>query len=234
MMMRAFLLLSLCFLGLAEAGLAASLEAITFAAEPGSLFLPVGEAADELGWEVQRDEEGRVTRLNSLECAPGMLRQLVDGTELVSTAQLAAAGAGCSLISPDGEIKVGGFFRGFTLRAGQQRVEVSLKNQRLKGWQGARLVLDTKISSGRNGATPVGEFRTGPYRAARHFSSLYKRAPMPWSVQIHKHIFIHGFSSVPDYPASHGCIRMPLTGGNPARFFFEWVLNGTPVSVRQE
>lgn len=234
MIMRALLLLTVCFLGLAGAGLAATLEGITFAAEPGHLFLPVSEAADELGWEVERDEAGRVTRLNNLECPPGMLRQLVDGTELVSTAQLSAAGAECSPMTPDGEIKVGGFFRGFTLRAGEQRVEVSLKNQRLKGWQGARLVLETKISSGRNGATPAGEFRTGPYRAARHFSSLYKRAPMPWSVQIHNHIFIHGFTSVPDYPASHGCIRMPLTDGNPARFFYEWVLNGTPVSVRKE
>jgi lipoprotein-anchoring transpeptidase ErfK/SrfK len=36
---------------------------------------------------------------------------------------------------------------------------------------------------------------------------------------------------VPDYPASHGCIRLPLDGGNPARFFYEWIDRGTPVKV---
>ena len=44
----------------------------------------------------------------------------------------------------------------------------------------------------------------------------------------------NGFTSVPDSPASHGCIRMPLTGGNPARFFYEWVHRGTPVSIRRD
>jgi lipoprotein-anchoring transpeptidase ErfK/SrfK len=56
---------------------------------------------------------------------------------------------------------------------------------------------------------------------------------MPWSVQINGHIFIHGFSSVPAYPASHGCIRVPLTGPNPARCFYEWIHRGTPVAVIQ-
>ncbi|MBK8040503.1 MAG: L,D-transpeptidase [Verrucomicrobiaceae bacterium] len=232
--MRLFVLLLLCFLNLIASGRAGTVDAVTFAAQPGKLFIPVSEAVDELGWEVIRDEKGHVTRLNVLELRPGMLRQLLDGTELVSTVQLATAGAEVAVMNADGAVKVGGFFRGFTLRAGAQRVEVSLKNQRLKGWQGDRLVLETKISSGRNGATPAGEFHAGPYRSKLHFSSLYNNAPMPWSVQINRHIFIHGFSSVPDYPASHGCIRMPLTGGNAARFFYEWVLSGTPVSVKKD
>lgn len=234
MTMRLSVLLLLCFLNLIASGHAGTLDAITFATEPGKLFIPVNEAVDELGWEVTRDEKGHVTRLNVLELRPDILRQLLDGTELVNTVQLAAAGAEVAVMNADGAVKVGGFFRGFTLRAGAQRVEVSLKNQRLKGWQGERLVLETKISSGRNGATPAGEFHAGPYRSKLHFSSLYNNAPMPWSVQLHRHIFIHGFSSVPDYPASHGCIRMPLTGGNAARFFYEWVLSGTPVSVKKD
>ena len=53
-------------------------------------------------------------------------------------------------------------------------------------------------------------------------------------VQINGNVFIHGFSSVPNYPASHGCIRMPLTNGNPAKFFYEWVQSGTPVSVTKD
>lgn len=234
MTMRVLVLLLLCFLSLMGAGHAGTLDAITFATEPGKLFIPVHEAADELGWPIARDDKGRTICLNTMDVRPGMLKQLIDGTELVSTAQLAAAGAAVADVNAGGEVRVGGFFRGFTLRAGAQRVEVSLKNQRLQGWQGGRLVIETKISSGRNGATPAGEFRAGPYRSKLHFSSLYNNAPMPWSVQINRHIFIHGFSSVPDYPASHGCIRMPLTGGNPARFFYEWVLSGTPVSVKKD
>jgi hypothetical protein len=234
MHMRSSFLLLLGFLNFVTLGHADTLDAITFATQPGKLFIPVHEAIDELDWEVVRDAQCHVTRLNTLELRPGMLRQLVDGTELVSTEQLATAGAVVSTMNAEGEVKVGGFFHGFTLRAGAQRVEVSLKNQRLKGWQGNRLVIETKISSGRNGATPAGEFHAGPYRSKLHFSSLYNNAPMPWSVQLHRHIFIHGFSSVPDYPASHGCIRMPLTGGNAARFFYEWVLSGTPVSVKKD
>jgi hypothetical protein len=234
MHMRSSFLLLLGFLNFVTLGHADTLDAITFATQPGKLFIPVHEAIDELDWEFVRDAQCHVTRLNTLELRPGMLRQLVDGTELVSTEQLATAGAVVSTMNAEGEVKVGGFFHGFTLRAGAQRVEVSLKNQRLKGWQGNRLVIETKISSGRNGATPAGEFHAGPYRSKLHFSSLYNNAPMPWSVQLHRHIFIHGFSSVPDYPASHGCIRMPLTGGNAARFFYEWVLSGTPVSVKKD
>mgnify|MGYP002527910575 CR=1 FL=1 len=55
---------------------------------------------------------------------------------------------------------------------------------------------------------------------------------MPYSVQVTGHIFIHGYKSVPKYPASHGCVRVPyLTDGNPARFFYEWINKGTPIKI---
>lgn len=212
----------------------AALDAITFHAVPGKLFLPVDEALDELNWEARRDDMGKVFQIKETPVAPGSLRTLVDGTELVSTDQLAQAGAAVSAPDAAGRVRVGGLIRGFTLVAAAQRVEVNLKTQRLKAWQGRRLVLETRISSGRNGRTPAGEFLAGPYRSKLHFSTLFNNAPMPWSVQINHHIFIHGFSSVPNYPASHGCIRVPLTEGNPARFIYEWVQNGTPVSVKKE
>lgn len=222
------------FLLMTSAVVGGTIEAITFAAEPGKLFLPLDEAADELSWPVRRDDMGKAFELKDMLLPPGALRTLTDGTELVSTAQLAEAGAEVSQPDEEGRVRVGGFFRGFTLVVSPQRVEVSLKKQQLQGWQGKRLVLQTRISSGRNGRTPAGEFRAGPYRARMHRSSLYQNAPMPWSVQINGHVFIHGFTSVPNYPASHGCIRVPLTEGNPAKFFYEWVLNGTPVSVRRD
>jgi hypothetical protein len=38
-------------------------------------------------------------------------------------------------------------------------------------------------------------------RGLQH-SSRYDSAPMPWSVRIRRHVFIHGFRHVPKYPAS--------------------------------
>jgi hypothetical protein len=43
-----------------------------------------------------------------------------------------------------------------------------------------------------------------------HYSRRYRNAPMPFSVQVKGHIFIHGFKEVPARPASHGCVRLPL------------------------
>ena len=211
---------------------AEAIEAIVFAAEPTRLFITVDEATSALRWPVLRDDEGKVFQINDLALRAGALRQLTNGAELVSTDILAEAGAAVSQLDENGRLRVGGPFRGFTLAVSPQRVEISLARQQLRGWQGDRLVIQTRISSGRNGRTPAGDFRAGPYRAVMHRSSRYHNAPMPWSVQIHGHIFVHGFSSVPTYPASHGCIRLPLDEGNPARFFHDWVLTGTPVTVR--
>ncbi len=117
--------------------------------------------------------------------------------------------------------------RGF---GGPKRVEINLTDQKLRAYEGNRLVMQTRISSGRNGATPTGRFRAG-WKHADHYSSLFNNAPMPWSVQVSGNIFVHGFTSVPNYPASHGCIRVPITGSNPAKRFFHWVDPGTPIRI---
>lgn len=113
---------------------------------------------------------------------------------------------------------------------GPKRVEINLTSQTLRAYEGNRLVMKTRISSGRNNATPTGSFRAG-WKNADHYSSLYNNAPMPWSVQVSGNIFVHGFTSVPNYPASHGCIRVPITGTNPAKRFFQWVDSGTPIRI---
>lgn len=208
-------------------------EAITFSAAPKKLYLPLNEAAKKLRWAVTRDEAGRATQINRYAIPAGSLRTLVDGTELVSTADLQAAGATVAGPAEDGSMTIGNGWRRFILRPAAQKVEIDLSKQKLQGWQGNRQVIETRISSGKNGRTPPGEFRAGPYRAKMHRSSLYNNAPMPWSVQINGHIFVHGYTSVPNYPASHGCVRMPLNEGNPAKFFYEWVQTGSPVSVKK-
>ena len=208
------------------------LDGLTFHTEPGRLRIPVDEAAQGLRWKVERDAAGTVAAVNGHPVPPGSLRLMTDGTPLADMDDLRRWGAAV-VAGPDARTAtVQHRRREFTLVAGPQRVEISLGAQRLRAWQGDRLVLETRISSGRKrGSTPTGRFRAGPFRARMHYSSRYQRAPMPWSVQIYGHVFIHGFTSVPDYPASHGCIRVPLTGGNPARFFYEWVETGTPVHV---
>jgi lipoprotein-anchoring transpeptidase ErfK/SrfK len=210
-----------------------TVEGITFASKPGQVFVPVKEGARALRWELQHDDQGRCKAIEGLAIEAGSLPRLIDGSELVQVSLLAKAGA---RLEVDPEDEVVNLQRGWwrlRVPVGAKRVVVSLPEQRLRAWQGDRLVLETKISSGRYGRTPAGEFVAGPYKSRTHFSSLYDNAPMPWSVQINGHVFIHGFSSVPDYPASHGCIRMPLDGGNPAKWFFEWVDVGTPVSVQK-
>ncbi|MEM7601917.1 MAG: L,D-transpeptidase, partial [Verrucomicrobiota bacterium] len=112
-----------------------------------------------------------------------------------------------------------------------KRVEIDLTKQQLKAYEGSRVVLKTNISSGRTNNTPTGNFRAGPYKSAEHYSSLYHNAPMPWSVQITGHIFIHGYTEVPPYPASKGCVRVPLTGRNPAKRLFKWIDIGTPIRI---
>jgi hypothetical protein len=42
---------------------------------------------------------------------------------------------------------------------------------------------------------------------------------------------IHGYAEVPNYPASHGCLRVPIPN---ASSIFEWVQIGTPVDVYDE
>ncbi len=208
----------------------AKVDAITFAAAPGLLFVPVEVVVRKLRWTVGMDKDGRLASLNE---QPVELRTLLDGTPLVSVASLQKAGIAVSAPAADGAVTVGRGWRRLVVRPAAQRVVVSLPQQQLEGWQGNTLVLKTNISSGKNGRTPAGEFKAGPYRAKMHRSSLYNNAPMPWSVQVNGHIFVHGYTSVPNYPASHGCIRMPLTGNNPARLFYEWVQTGTPVSVQK-
>lgn len=118
---------------------------------------------------------------------------------------------------------------GITVR--QKRVEIDKTNQILRAYENERLVLETKVSTGQGSkSTPSGRFLAGE-KHLMHFSRLYHHAPMPFSVEVCGNVFIHGFTYVPAWPASHGCIRVPLDGNNPARRFYEWVEVGTPIEI---
>jgi lipoprotein-anchoring transpeptidase ErfK/SrfK len=109
-----------------------------------------------------------------------------------------------------------------------KRVVINKTDQTLRAYEGGQLVFKSRVSTGRPGKeTPCGSF-SAKSKSRMHYSSLYENAPMPYSVQISGNYFIHGFSSVPNWPASHGCIRLPL---NAAPAFYNWVEPGTPISV---
>ena len=211
----------------------APVDGITFAEEPGAIYVPLKEAAKHLKWFVRHDRKGGFIHLKNHTFHTPNLRHLTDGTPLVQLAQLEPLGAA---VTKDAEAKlanVGNSRRYFTVHIAAKRVEINLADQKLRGWQGKRLVLDSRISSGQNNSTPTGEFRAGPYKEAVHYSTRYRNARMPWCVQITGNIFIHGFKAVPRTPASHGCVRLPLNEANPAKFFFDWVDMGTPIEIRK-
>lgn len=211
----------------------APVDGITFAEEPGAIYVPLEEAARHLRWSVRHDRKGGFIHLQNHALRTPNLRHLTDGTPLVRLADLEPLGAA---VTKDAEARlanVGNSRRYFTVRISTKRVEINLADQELRAWQGKRLVLASRISSGRNGSTPTGKFRAGPYKEAVHYSTRFRNARMPWSVQITGNIFVHGFTSVPRAPASHGCIRLPLDEGNPAKLFFDWVDRGTPVHIRK-
>jgi len=113
----------------------------------------------------------------------------------------------------------------------EKHVVIDKTTQTLCAYEGDRLVLETRVSTGKwDKATPNGQFTAG-VKDRMHYSKLFQNAPMPYSVQVNGNVFVHGFSSVPRFPASHGCIRVPLDNGNPAKQFFEWVEPGTPIEI---
>ena len=115
--------------------------------------------------------------------------------------------------------------------AGAKRVEIDKTRQVLRAYEGSQLVLESRISTGKwDKSTPNGQFTAGD-KFRMHYSRLYHNAAMPFSVQVIGNVFIHGFTEIPARPASHGCIRLPLDGENPAKRFFDWVEPGTPIDV---
>ena len=117
------------------------------------------------------------------------------------------------------------------LPPGPKRVVIDKTVQKLTAFEGELQVMESKVSTGKAGhRTPSGNFKAAS-KSLMHYSSLYENAPMPYSVQVNGNYFIHGYSSVPNFPASHGCIRMPLVGDNAAKRFYEWVEIGTPISL---
>lgn len=112
------------------------------------------------------------------------------------------------------------------------QIVVSLKEQYLKVYQAGEVVAQSKISSGKRGhVTPTGIFSV-LHKRRYHRSNIYSGAPMPYMQRLTwSGIALHASNSVPRYPASHGCVRLP---NRFARQLFSMNTNGAHVVIEYE
>jgi len=81
-------------------------------------------------------------------------------------------------------------------------------------------------STGAGGATPSGVFRV--YRKELMSWSYPFSVWMPFASYFVGGIAMHEYSHVPEYPASHGCVRLPA---GDAERVYRFAVHGTPVHV---
>ena len=116
----------------------------------------------------------------------------------------------------------GGRFRIRFPRHGRH-IEADLSRQVIALIEGGRVRRIYPVSSGAPSTpTVIGSFK------------VYLKTPGTNSLgMVHSAYFIrgyatHGYHSVPTYPASHGCLRVPIPD---AKSLFNWIRIGTPVDV---
>ena len=107
-------------------------------------------------------------------------------------------------------------------------LELDLQRQVLLVVADGRTLRAVHISSAAPGyVTPRGRYRV--YRREHPSWSSPYRVWMPNALYFSGGYAIHGFNSVPAYPASHGCVRMPLS---EAPFVYTKTPPRTPVVIR--
>ena len=107
-------------------------------------------------------------------------------------------------------------------------VTISIEKQRLKMYDANGLFAEAPVSTGMRGhATPMGVFSV-IQKNKWHRSNIYSGAPMPYMQRITwSGIAMHA-GVLPGYPASHGCIRMPM---HFAMRMWSWTRMGARVIV---
>ncbi|WP_080955167.1 L,D-transpeptidase [Neorhizobium galegae] len=138
-----------------------------------------------------------------------MLRRLVFGLGLLSATMLSHAA--------------------FAEGARTLQIIVSKDKQSLVVYDGETVLTTSKVSTGKQGhTTPSGIFSILE-KQKYHESNLYSNAPMPWMQRLTwSGIALHESNSVPNYPASHGCVRMP---GAFAKSLFQMTERGAHVII---
>jgi hypothetical protein len=111
-------------------------------------------------------------------------------------------------------------------------ITISLDDQRLKLFRGTNLTDTSRVSSGKTGhSTPMGIYAILEKRKF-HRSNIYSNAPMPYMQRLTwSGIALHESNSVPNRPASHGCVRLP---GGFAKQLFNQTSRGVHVIIGAE
>ncbi|WP_148224941.1 L,D-transpeptidase family protein [Nitratifractor salsuginis] len=114
-----------------------------------------------------------------------------------------------------------------------KRIVVDLTHQQACAYQDGDRLFCGDISTGKPGhRTPSGHFRVLE-KELRHVSSRYPEphggARMDYMLRLTNYGVAMHLGYVPNYPASHGCIRME---NGFAQRMFAWANVGTPVVVR--
>ncbi|MGY3614889.1 L,D-transpeptidase [Bradyrhizobium sp. USDA 10063] len=90
-------------------------------------------------------------------------------------------------------------------------VTVSIHDQKMRVFDANGLFAESPVSTGMKGhSTPMGIFSV-IQKHKFHHSNIYSNAPMPYMQRITwSGVAMHA-GVLPGYPASHGCIRMPMS-----------------------
>jgi lipoprotein-anchoring transpeptidase ErfK/SrfK len=102
-------------------------------------------------------------------------------------------------------------------------IEVSKSRQILMIVRDGETAWYLPVSSGAGGITPVGSYRI--LWKAPATTTWLGPAILYRTMTFHTHYAIHGFPSVPTYPASHGCVRVPI-------WVADWLYQQSPVGER--
>ena len=108
------------------------------------------------------------------------------------------------------------------------RIEISLSSQKMTLFKDGVSILNSTVSTGREGySTKRGNFVITD-KERNHRSTIY-HVDMPYFMRLSCLDFGMHEGYVPNYPASHGCIRLP---GETARKLFAEIPIGTLVTVQ--
>jgi PKD repeat protein len=108
-------------------------------------------------------------------------------------------------------------------RGTDTHIEVSKSLQILMIVRNGETLWYLPVSSGAGGITPVGNYRI--LWKALATTTWLGPAILYRTMTFHTHYAIHGFPSVPTYPASHGCVRIPI-------WIADWLYQQSPVGER--
>lgn len=118
---------------------------------------------------------------------------------------------------------------GTTNANGEEKwIEISLSEQKLRAWEGNRIVMEYSISGGKWAPTPKGDFRiwykTKNQRmrgGSKELGTFYDLPNVPHNMFFNGPYAVHGAYWHNNFgqPMSHGCVNEPL---DKAAWLFEW------------